>query len=441
MGICWSFASNNQTPPATSTTTLGHLTSSSAGISHTTSNITTSTSSALSGKSAASGGTSSSKFSAAEPSSGGDDDMLGEEGRILSHPNLRIFTFAELRAATRNFRSDTVLGEGGFGKVYKGWIEDRGGTTASKSGSGTVIAVKKLNSESFQGYEEWQSEVNFLGCLSHPNLVKLIGYSWDEKELLLVYEFMQKGSLENHLFGRGSAVNPLPWEVRLKILIDAARGLAFLHASENKVIYRDFKASNILLDGSYNAKISDFGLAKFGPSASQSHVTTRVMGTPGYAAPEYVATGHLYVKSDVYGFGVVVVEMLTGLRVIDPNRPNGQQTLVEWIKPHLAEKRKLKDKMDSRLAGRYPSRAAVQIAQLALSCLGSEPKMRPSMKEVVATLEQIESVDERPGPTRKATNNSRNTKSYRHGGSDHRPLRHSPPPLHPPRKDPIRSRT
>ncbi|XP_031126075.1 probable serine/threonine-protein kinase PIX13 [Ipomoea triloba] len=410
MGICWSNSASDDNQSLAATT--GHLTSS-VGISQAISNTTSSTStgSAISGS-----GTS--QFSA---SSGGDE--VYPHGQILPHPNLRIFTFAELKAATRNFRSDTMLGEGGFGKVYKGWLDERG---TSKSGSGTVIAVKKLNSESMQGYEEWQSEVNFLGCLSHPNLVKLIGYSWDERELLLVYEFMQKGSLENHLFGRGSAVQPLPWEERLKILTGAARGLAFLHTSEKQVIYRDFKASNILLDGSYNAKISDFGLAKLGPSASQSHVTTRVMGTQGYAAPEYVATGHLYVKSDVYGFGVVLVEMLTGLRAIDENRPSGQHNLVDWIKPHLADKRKLKDKMDSRLAGRYPSRAAVQVAQLALSCLGSEPKMRPSMKEVVARLEEIESAKERPKEPRSTSRHHRTTYRYGH----HQPLRHRSP-LHP----------
>ncbi|RYR00892.1 hypothetical protein Ahy_B06g079779 [Arachis hypogaea] len=250
-----------------------------------------------------------------------------------------------------------------------------------KNANGTVIAVKKLNSESLQGLEEWKSEVNFLGRLSHPNLVKLLGYCLEEAELLLIYEFMQKGSLENHLFGRGSAVQPLPWDIRLKIAIGAARGLAFLHTSE-KVIYRDFKASNILLDGAYNAKISDFGLAKLGPSASRSHVTTRVMGTYGYAAPEYVATGHLYVKSDVYAFGVVLVEMLTGLRALDPNRPSGQHNLTDWIKPYLHDRRKLKSIMDFRLEGKYPSKAAFRIAQLALRCLETEPKQRPSMKEV-----------------------------------------------------------
>ncbi|XP_031259881.1 probable serine/threonine-protein kinase PIX13 [Pistacia vera] len=374
MGICWTSPAN--VPAANTTDQL----SSAVGASQTSQTVS-------SGTSGASNVSRNSHFSA----SSGDD--VFPTGQILPTPNLRIFSFAELKASTRNFKSDTLLGEGGFGKVFKGWLDEK---VPGKSGSGTVVAVKKLNSESLQGYEEWQSEVNFLGRLSHPNLVKLLGYCWEEKELLLVYEFMQKGSLENHLFGRGSFVQPLPWDIRLKIAIGAARGLVFLHTSEKQVIYRDFKASNILLDGSYTAKISDFGLAKMGPSASQSHVTTRVMGTYGYAAPEYVATGHLYVKSDVYGFGVVLVEILTGLRALDTNRPGGQHNLVDWIKPYLSEKRKLRNTMDSRLEGKYPSRAAYQIAQLALKCLETEPKHRPAMKEVLETLERLEASNEKP---------------------------------------------
>ncbi|MED6172474.1 putative serine/threonine-protein kinase pix13 [Stylosanthes scabra] len=289
-----------------------------------------------------------------------------------------------------------VLGEGGFGNVYKGWLEDN---PSSNNASGTVIAVKRLNSESLQEFAEWQAEVSILGCLSHPNLVKLLGYCRKEAEILLVYEFMQKGSLEHQLFRRGFAVQPLPWDVRLKIAIGAARGLAFLHTSE-KVIYRDFKASNILLDGAYNAKISDFGLVfglgKLGPSPSRSHVTTMVMGTYGYADPEYVATGHLYVKSDVYAFGVVLVEMLTGLRAFDRRRSIEQHNLTDWIKPYLHDRRKLKSIMDSRLEGKYPSKAAFRIAQLSLRCLETKPKQRPSMKEVLESLERLHAANEKP---------------------------------------------
>ncbi|XP_026665738.2 probable serine/threonine-protein kinase PIX13 isoform X2 [Phoenix dactylifera] len=320
-------------------------------------------------------------------------DEVYPEGRILEVPNLRIFTFAELKTATRNFRPDTILGEGGFGSVYKGWLDEKA-LNPSKSMAGMVVAVKKLNPESMQGLEQWQSEVNFLGRLSHPNLVRLLGYCWEDTELLLVYEFMAKGSLENHLFRR-AGLQPLSWRLRLKIAIGAARGLAFLHTSEKKVIYRDFKASNILLDSNYNAKLSDFGLAKNGPTGGESHVSTRVMGTFGYAAPEYVATGHLYVKSDVYGFGVVLLEMLSGQRALDTNRPSGKHSLVDWAKPFLLDRRKLAMLMDSQLDGQYSSKAAHQAAKLTLRCLAGEPKNRPSMKEVVETLEHIEAMKTR----------------------------------------------
>ncbi|XP_031379140.1 probable serine/threonine-protein kinase PIX13 [Punica granatum] len=373
MGNCWGWVA----PKPDTTTSASDL--SKVGTSQATITATTSSS----------GSSGVSRFSQFTASSGGDPENANT-GHILPLPNLRQFTLAELRAATKNFRSDSLLGEGGFGKVFKGWIDDK---PSSKNGnnSGTPVAVKKLNSDSVQGIQEWRAEVDFLGRLSHPNLVKLLGYSIEDQELLLVYEYVQKGSLENHLFGRGAMVQALPWDIRLKIAIGAARGLAFLHTSEKQVIYRDFKASNILLDGFYNAKISDFGLAKTGPSESKSHVTTRVMGTYGYAAPEYVSTGHLYVKSDVFGFGVVLVEMLTGLRTLDPRRPKGQENLVDWVKPLLSNKRKLKNLMDAKLEGKYPSAAAYQIAQLALKCLALDPKSRPSMEEVVVTLEKLES--------------------------------------------------
>ncbi|CAM0908598.1 unnamed protein product [Alopecurus aequalis] len=326
-----------------------------------------------------------STFMPSTVSGGSTDDGGYTEGEMLESPNLRIFTFAELKSATRNFRPETVLGEGGFGKVHKGWID----VNPSKGSTAMVVAVKKLNPESVQGMEQWQSEVNFLGRISHPNLVKLLGYCMEDNELMLVYEFMAKGSLENHLF---RIYEPLSWSLRLKILIGAARGLAFLHSSERQVIYRDFKASNILLDSHFTPKLSDFGLAKHGPDDGESHVTTRVMGTYGYAAPEYVSTGHLYVKSDVYGFGVVLLEMLCGLRALDPSRPTEKLNLVNWAKPRLSDRRRLSQLMDSRLEGQYHARGAFNAAQLTLKCLSGEPKSRPSMKEVVEVLEQIEAM-------------------------------------------------
>ncbi|XP_057516629.1 probable serine/threonine-protein kinase CST [Amaranthus tricolor] len=308
-------------------------------------------------------------------------------GRIIK-PNPKIYTFAELKSATRNFKPDSVLGEGGFGRVYKGWI-DQTTLAPSRPGVGIPVAVKKCNADGGQGLKEWKTEINFLGKFSHPNLVRLIGYCWEEKELLLVYEYMNNGSLENHLFQRG--VNPPSWSTRINIAMGAARGLDFLHTSENTVIYRDFKAANILLDQNFEAKLSDFGLARLGPPVDKSHVTTQAVGTYGYAAPEYINTGHLYVRSDVYGFGVVLLEILTGLKAYDTNRSNGQTSLVDWFKPILSEKYKLKKMIDRRM-DEYPSEGVNKLAQLILRCLQNDPKKRPPMSEVLIILERISTI-------------------------------------------------
>ncbi|XP_022971593.1 probable serine/threonine-protein kinase CST [Cucurbita maxima] len=316
-------------------------------------------------------------------------------GQILDYSNLKEFSFSELKLATKNFRPESLLGRGGFGKVYKGCLDEK--TLAPcKSKYGMMVAIKKLNPESVQGFQEWQAEVNFLGRLNHPNLVKLLGFCWEEQDLLLVYEFLPRGSLENHLFGRRSSIDPLSWEIRIKIAIGAAKGLAFLHASEREVIYRDFKASNILLDMSYNAKISDFGLARVGPAGEASHVTTRIMGTYGYVAPEYMNTGHLYVKSDVYGFGVVLLEIMAGLRAHDTTRCSEQRNLVDWAKPLLMNRKKIKSLMDRSIEGQYSLKAAVLLGDLTLKCLETDPRNRPSMQEVLETLEQIEKLKDKP---------------------------------------------
>ncbi|XP_019414378.1 PREDICTED: probable serine/threonine-protein kinase PBL3 [Lupinus angustifolius] len=307
------------------------------------------------------------------------------EGDIISSQHLKAFTFNYLKYATRNFHPDSLIGEGGFGNVYKGRIDEQL-LGASRPGSGIMVAVKKLKPEGFQGHKEWLSEVNHLGQLHHLNLVKLYGYCLDGNNLLLVYEYMPKGSLENHLFCRGA--QPLSWATRIKVAIGAAQGLTFLHDSKQQVIYRDFKASNILLDLEFNAKLSDFGLAKAGPTGDCSHVSTRVLGTQGYAAPEYIATGRLTTKCDVYSFGVVLLELLSGRRAIDNTKPGVEQNLVEWSRPYLHDRRKLLRIMDTKLAGQYPKRAAYTTAILALQCT-SEAKIRPQMAEVLATLELL----------------------------------------------------
>ncbi|XP_062210082.1 serine/threonine-protein kinase RIPK-like isoform X2 [Phragmites australis] len=203
----------------------------------------------------------------------------------LAGSNMHVFTIAELRAVTRDFSMTNFIGEGGFGPVYKGYVDEK-----VKPGlCAQPVAVKLLDLEGGQGHNEWLTEVIFLGQLRHPHLVKLIGYCYEDEHRLLVYEFMTRGSLEKHLFKKYAA--SMPWSTRLKIAIGAAKGLAFLHEAEKPVIYRDFKTSNILLDSDYKAKLSDFGLAKDGPEEDETHVSTRVMGTQGYAAPEYIMTG------------------------------------------------------------------------------------------------------------------------------------------------------
>nr|XP_009621177.1 probable serine/threonine-protein kinase PBL26 isoform X2 [Nicotiana tomentosiformis] len=232
------------------------------------------------------------------------------------------FTFRELATATKNFRQECLIGEGGFGRVYKGHLDK----------TGQVVAVKQLDRNGLQGNKEFLVEVLMLSLLHHSNLVNLIGYCADGDQRLLVYEYMPLGSLEDHLLDLPPGQSPLDWYTRMKIALDAAKGLEYLHDKANPpVIYRDLKSSNILLDKEYNAKLSDFGLAKLGPVGDNTHVSSRVMGTYGYCAPKYQRTGQLTVKSDVYSFGVVLLELITGKRAVDITRDGHEQNLVTWI--------------------------------------------------------------------------------------------------------------
>ncbi|XP_074566548.1 putative serine/threonine-protein kinase PBL7 isoform X2 [Curcuma longa] len=304
-------------------------------------------------------------------------------GRIAA----QTFTFRELAAATRNFRADCLLGEGGFGRVYKGRLES----------SNQVVAIKQLDRNGLQGNREFLVEVLMLSLLHHPNLVNLIGYCADGDQRLLVYEYMALGSLEDHLHEPSPDKKRLDWSTRMKIAAGAAKGLEYLHDTASPpVIYRDLKCSNILLDEDYNPKLSDFGLAKLGPVGDNTHVSTRVMGTYGYCAPEYAMTGQLTLKSDVYSFGVVLLELITGRRAIDNSRAAGEHNLVAWARPLFRDRRKFSQMADPMLLGHYPSRGLYQALAVAAMCLQEQPSMRPLIADVVTALTYLASQSYNP---------------------------------------------
>ncbi|XP_076906153.1 putative serine/threonine-protein kinase PBL19 [Bidens hawaiensis] len=297
--------------------------------------------------------------------------------------NLKKFSFSELRDATVNFNKLLKIGEGGFGIVYKARIR-----LCESQTDPIVVAIKRLKRQSMQGHKEWQTELQFLGVVDHPNLVKLLGYcsvDGERMQRLLVYEYMPNKSLEVHLFNTN--LPPIPWKTRLRILLGAAEGLDYLHQGlEIQVIFRDFKSSNVLLDEKFNPKLSDFGLAREGPQGDKSHVSTKPVGTYGYTAPEYTEMGHLKSKSDVWSFGVVVFEILTGRRAVDRSLPKSRQKLTEWVKEYPADSRNFCMIMDRRLNNQYSLDVARNIAKLGISCLHKNPDDRPTMSQVVEGL-------------------------------------------------------
>ncbi|XP_021716304.1 probable serine/threonine-protein kinase PBL7 [Chenopodium quinoa] len=298
-----------------------------------------------------------------------------------SRSKARTFTYQELVDATNNFRSG-FLGEGGFGKVYKGKLLD----------TSEVVAIKQLDRNGVQGIREFVVEVVTLSLADHPNLVKLIGYCAEGNQRLLVYEYMPLGSLESHLHDLRNKQKALDWNTRMKIAAGAARGLEYLHDKmQPPVIYRDLKCSNILLGEGYHAKLSDFGLAKVGPVGDNTHVSTRVMGTYGYCAPDYAMTGQLTFKSDIYSFGVVLLELITGRKAIDSTKDGREQNLVAWARPLFKDRKKFPQMADPALLGQFPSRGLYQALAIAAMCVQEEPSKRPSVYDVVTALNYIAS--------------------------------------------------
>ncbi|XP_010247085.1 PREDICTED: serine/threonine-protein kinase CDL1-like isoform X2 [Nelumbo nucifera] len=301
--------------------------------------------------------------------------------RDNKHNAAQSFTFRELATATKNFKATNLIGEGGFGRVYKGRLE-----------TGQIVAVKQLDQNGLQGNQEFIVEVLMLSLLHHSNLVNLIGYCTDGDQRLLVYEYMPMGSLEDHLFDLTPNKEPLEWNTRMKIAVGAARGLEYLHCKANPpVIYRDLKSANILLDNDFNPKLSDFGLAKLGPVGDNTHVSTRVMGTYGYCAPEYAMSGKLTLKSDVYSFGVVLLELITGRKAIDCTKVQGEQNLVSWSRPFFKDRRKFVQLVDPQLQGRFPLRCLHHAIAITAMCLQEQPTFRPLIADIVVALEYLAS--------------------------------------------------
>ncbi|KAF7150078.1 hypothetical protein RHSIM_Rhsim02G0062700 [Rhododendron simsii] len=282
--------------------------------------------------------------------------------------------------ATHNFDDALVIGVGGFGKVYQGFIN---------SGA-TVVAIKRLNVESQQGAREFWMEIKLLSEVRHTHLVELIGYCKEGREMILVYEYVSRGTLADHLYKRRTTKTntstSLTWEQRLNICIGAARGLGHLHASTNKsFIHRDVKTTNILLDENWVAKISDFGLSKGPTSLSKTHTTTAVKGTFGYFDPDYFYTQKLTTKSDVYAFGVVLLEVLCGRPAVDTKPGEEPINLVQWAKP-LIKKRELDRLVDPSLKGQIRQPCLISFVAIANNCVHESPNLRPTMAEVSSQL-------------------------------------------------------
>ncbi|XP_065850784.1 probable LRR receptor-like serine/threonine-protein kinase At1g07650 [Euphorbia lathyris] len=287
-----------------------------------------------------------------------------------------IFTLKQIKAATKNFDAENKVGEGGFGSVFKGLLSD-----------GAVIAVKQLSTKSRQGNREFINEIGMISALQHQNLVKLYGCCVEGNQLILVYEYMENNCLSRALFGKNSTSKlKLDWPTRRKICLGVARGLAYLHEeSVIKIVHRDIKTSNVLLDKDLNAKISDFGLAKLNED-DNTHISTRIAGTIGYMAPEYAMRGYLTSKADVYSFGVVALEIVSGKSNTNYRPKEEFVYLLDWAYV-LQERESLLELVDPELGSAYSSEEAIVMLNVALLCTNASPTLRPTMSQVVSMLE------------------------------------------------------
>nr|XP_043638779.1 probable receptor-like protein kinase At2g42960 [Erigeron canadensis] len=285
------------------------------------------------------------------------------------------FTLRDLEQATKRFSSENVVGEGGYGVVYKGTLIN-----------GTEVAVKKLLNNLGQAEKEFRVEVEAIGHVRHKNLVRLLGYCIEGTQRMLVYEYVDNGNLEQWLHGDFQECGVLTWDARMKVLLGIAKALSYLHeAIEPKVVHRDIKSSNILIDHDFNGKLSDFGLAKLLDSG-ESHINTRVMGTFGYVAPEYANTGMLNEKSDIYSFGVLLLEAVTGRDPVDYNRVANEVNLVEWLKMMVGQRR-AEEVVDPNLDPKPSTHALKRALLVALRCVDPDSEKRPKMSQVVRMLD------------------------------------------------------
>jgi len=332
-----------------------------------------------------------------------EGDGQAEEDALISEDQQIVFKMETLLAATGNFHDDNKLGEGGFGSVYKGITED-----------GKEIAVKKLSIRSMQGKKEFLNEVKLVAKIQHRNLVNLLGCCVEGSERLLVYEYLPNNSLDKTLFDPNKR-NQLDWQKRYNIIMGVARGLLYLHQdSQLRIIHRDIKASNILLDEKLNPKIADFGLAKLVPE-DETHVSTRVAGTYGYMAPEYALQGQLSVKVDVYSFGVLLLEIMTGRKNRDCNLPSEMETLLGWAWT-LYERADIVQIIDPTILETYDEEQALRCVHVGLLCTQADPSLRPPMSTVNLMLSsQSVTLPIPTKPTFVRSNVSQNSKSTSSG--------------------------